>query len=426
MQATFALVASVAAADPPGPGPAPAAKPSSLSAVEDRHDIPDIPDLQDVDSDSEAEASDTKMMAASGGAGAGMHGHGKFFQDFYSLQYGPRQVEFGHVCEDPNEWEQRFERKDLDKDHHQGQVCVFMSVPPSSPRLSICLPVLPARRYGHHDGKDHYENGFRRGNEHHFHERHEKGAPKHGHFTTKVRWGDKHGGYGEHYWDYNHGGHHDGGDSAPVPDILEHPDEDRRPQFKRQSAYDQAGAASSTGAGGEAAAAKPGRSRAYRKKYVRPTSTPAAPTHPVPRARTTPRPQPYRQPPPPPAAATAQQQPLSKSTKSATFFTPDFPPGGMFQSAAAAAGLGPRMARQTPGQADSPAQLGHAVKGQQQQQQQQQQRAQPGGQPKGQGGAGAAGPQVTAALVRRLAFDPRTGRVHDEDTGQVFVLQPVS
>ncbi|KAF2896579.1 hypothetical protein ILUMI_09598, partial [Ignelater luminosus] len=26
-----------------------------------------------------------------------------------------------------------------------------------------------------------------------------------------VRWGDKHGGYGEHYWDYNHAGHgHDG------------------------------------------------------------------------------------------------------------------------------------------------------------------------------------------------------------------------
>lgn len=27
----------------------------------------------------------------------------------------------------------------------------------------------------------------------------------------QVRWGDKHGGYGEHYWDYNHAGHgHDG------------------------------------------------------------------------------------------------------------------------------------------------------------------------------------------------------------------------
>lgn len=25
-----------------------------------------------------------------------------------------------------------------------------------------------------------------------------------------MRWGDKHGGYGEHYWDYNHHGHGDG------------------------------------------------------------------------------------------------------------------------------------------------------------------------------------------------------------------------
>lgn len=27
-----------------------------------------------------------------------------------------------------------------------------------------------------------------------------------------MRWGDKHGGYGEHYWDFNHAGHdHDDG-----------------------------------------------------------------------------------------------------------------------------------------------------------------------------------------------------------------------
>lgn len=33
-------------------------------------------------------------------------------------------------------------------------------------------------------------------------ERHEQG---HGHqFKTKVRWGDKYGGHGEHIWDYNH------------------------------------------------------------------------------------------------------------------------------------------------------------------------------------------------------------------------------
>lgn len=27
-----------------------------------------------------------------------------------------------------------------------------------------------------------------------------------------MRWGDKHGGYGEHYWDYNHAGHGGDGD----------------------------------------------------------------------------------------------------------------------------------------------------------------------------------------------------------------------
>ncbi|XP_034238260.1 uncharacterized protein LOC117643451 [Thrips palmi] len=276
-------------------------------------------DLQDMDGDS----TDTKMMAAGAGAGAAaMHGHGKFFQDFYSLQYGPRQVEFGHVCEDPNEWEQRFERKDLDKSHHQGQ----------------------------------------------------------------VRWGDKHGGYGEHYWDYNHGGHHGDGDgggegSAPVPDIAEQVDDAPRPQYKRQSFLDQSGAASGVAASG---AESPGGRRAYRKKYVaRPTTTTVAPTHPVPRPRTTSRPPPQRQPPsPPPTVGMA-----AKSSKTA-FFPADFP-GSVFQggvpTSATTAALAPRNARQTPGQT-----------------------------------------QDAAGLVRRLAFDPRTGRVHDEDTGQVFVLQPVS
>ncbi|XP_046392082.1 uncharacterized protein LOC124160293 isoform X3 [Ischnura elegans] len=78
-------------------------------------------------------------------------------RDIYVHKYGPDQIEFGHVCENPQEWEQRFERKD----------------------------------------------GHRR--------------------LGKVRWGDKHGGYGEHYYDYNHGGHEgaddesDGHHSEPVP-----------------------------------------------------------------------------------------------------------------------------------------------------------------------------------------------------------------
>ncbi|XP_038210858.1 uncharacterized protein LOC119831527 isoform X1 [Zerene cesonia] len=75
----------------------------------------------------------------------------KFFQDFFSVQLSPYKIEFGHVCEDPNTWEQRYERKDY---------------------------------------KNHRDMG-------------------------KVRWGDKKGGYGEHYWDLNHAGHtddHDNGD----------------------------------------------------------------------------------------------------------------------------------------------------------------------------------------------------------------------
>lgn len=40
----------------------------------------------------------------------------------YSLQSGPRQLEFGHVFEDPNVWEQRYEKKDFDGQRYQGKV----------------------------------------------------------------------------------------------------------------------------------------------------------------------------------------------------------------------------------------------------------------------------------------------------------------
>lgn len=43
-----------------------------------------------------------------------------------------------------------------------------------------------------------YRPGYRRGNPHHFREQHEQG--KGPHFRTKLRWGDKKDGYGEHYW----------------------------------------------------------------------------------------------------------------------------------------------------------------------------------------------------------------------------------
>ncbi|XP_045477591.1 uncharacterized protein LOC123682830 isoform X1 [Harmonia axyridis] len=76
----------------------------------------------------------------------------KYFQDIYMAQHKPGEIEFGHVSETPNDWEQRFEKINFEDNNRQG----------------------------------------------------------------KVRWGDKHGGYGEHYWDYNHAGHdgHDGEESS--------------------------------------------------------------------------------------------------------------------------------------------------------------------------------------------------------------------
>ncbi|XP_012272386.1 uncharacterized protein LOC105695424 [Orussus abietinus] len=65
----------------------------------------------------------------------------QFFQDIFFEHSAPFKVQFGHVCENPKEWEQRFERRDFELNHHQG----------------------------------------------------------------KVLWGDKDGAYGEHYWDLNHG-----------------------------------------------------------------------------------------------------------------------------------------------------------------------------------------------------------------------------
>lgn len=44
------------------------------------------------------------------------------YRDVYSLQSGPQQLEFGHVFEDPNVWEQRYEKKDFDAQRYQGKV----------------------------------------------------------------------------------------------------------------------------------------------------------------------------------------------------------------------------------------------------------------------------------------------------------------
>ncbi|XP_011645902.1 uncharacterized protein LOC105432680 [Pogonomyrmex barbatus] len=65
---------------------------------------------------------------------------GQYFQDIFSEHLAPLKIEFGHVCENPSEWEQRFERKDFDNNRYSG----------------------------------------------------------------KVKWGNKNGEYGEQYWDLNH------------------------------------------------------------------------------------------------------------------------------------------------------------------------------------------------------------------------------
>lgn len=46
-------------------------------------------------------------------------------RDIFSEHVAPLQFEFGHVYENPNEWEQRFERKDFDNNRHSGKVIVF-------------------------------------------------------------------------------------------------------------------------------------------------------------------------------------------------------------------------------------------------------------------------------------------------------------
>ncbi|XP_065173543.1 uncharacterized protein [Atheta coriaria] len=85
-------------------------------------------------------------ISAETGFASAVQAGSKYFQDLYMAQESPEELEFGHVRETPHDWEQRYEKMNLRNLKRQG----------------------------------------------------------------KVRWGDKHGGYGEHYWDYNHDGHHDG------------------------------------------------------------------------------------------------------------------------------------------------------------------------------------------------------------------------
>ncbi|CAL4212142.1 unnamed protein product, partial [Meganyctiphanes norvegica] len=59
-----------------------------------------------------------------------------------------------------------------------------------------------------------YEFGWNRGNEHHYISRFEQS--KDHRFRTRVKWGDKDG-YGEHYWEYNHGPKHKDEYKEPEP-----------------------------------------------------------------------------------------------------------------------------------------------------------------------------------------------------------------
>lgn len=43
-------------------------------------------------------------------------------RDIFSEHLEPLKIEFGHVCENPSEWEQKFERRDFDNNRHSGKV----------------------------------------------------------------------------------------------------------------------------------------------------------------------------------------------------------------------------------------------------------------------------------------------------------------
>merc|ERR1711953_15479 len=52
-------------------------------------------------------------------------------------------------------------------------------------------------------GHKEYEFGWNKGHPNHYISRYEQS--KDHRFRTRVRWGDSYDGYGEHYWEYNHG-----------------------------------------------------------------------------------------------------------------------------------------------------------------------------------------------------------------------------
>lgn len=53
-----------------------------------------------------------------------------FYRDFFTVQLAPYKIEFGHVCEDPDDWEERYERKDLKNHRDQGKVNNHLKILP--------------------------------------------------------------------------------------------------------------------------------------------------------------------------------------------------------------------------------------------------------------------------------------------------------
>ncbi|XP_075970245.1 uncharacterized protein LOC142972818 isoform X2 [Anticarsia gemmatalis] len=83
---------------------------------------------------------------------------------------------------------------------------VTVRTPPGNPAAATVEAQAKFFQYRHFPTTEEFNQGHRLGSERHFTERHERARPSEGLFSAKVRWGDKKGGYGEHYWDLNHAG----------------------------------------------------------------------------------------------------------------------------------------------------------------------------------------------------------------------------
>lgn len=46
------------------------------------------------------------------------------FRDIFSGEVAPLIFEFGHIMESPSSWEQRFEKRDINAQRHQGKVSI--------------------------------------------------------------------------------------------------------------------------------------------------------------------------------------------------------------------------------------------------------------------------------------------------------------